>query len=691
MTRITQAIAMGIGTAGAMTDVSTYVDLVQGVKYQYGRTSEFDDVRPGEFSFVLENGDGRFTPENAASPLDTLVTEGMQVCWQAGARLVAGKITAIEPEFPHDEAAWSLIRITCDDMLGEAARTRISDDAAAAMITASGGYAYWPLDDEEGSASAVEVLAGQPPLQNGGPTGYEAAPLTFGVQGIEGVSARQIQAEGSSSNATAIGTVGAFLPIDYDSGEIGAWGLWVTPLNTDAAAVRTFSFWVELSSGDVFGFGQVTTAGGVAQFGTRLGASLTLSSTGVEMQAGVPVYLAMVLTHDSTTLYVDYYIDGVLEDSRSMASVLTDATKQPASIRFEHDADGTTVAGWLISHLSHTRSLLREELLATMTLESRAKAVAATVTGFDLTDPDGLWDAPIDPPTNSGSALDILNDIVRTEQGSIYQEVTGTVTAPTASVIIRPRDRPESVSATLDNDTELAGSPSVVRDITNLVRAVTVDGPEVSVVVADSSLEPRTTATTSDATLLALERNLREWGQDRLIRGANISLRIATATVDTMSTPAGTGTEILALVPGDRVHFTGLPDDQLGFDTWDGWLLGASETHTLEEHVFDLALAPVLDHDPVYDTDRFMSDGALTLNTSINSFGTSFAYATTGPEFVSNTLPVTIVVDAEQMSVTAVNQGTNTLTVTRGVNGTTAASHSAGAAIELTSEVVYAF
>lgn len=688
MTRLTQAVAMGIGSSGAMTAVTSYVNLVQGVRYTYGRTSEFDDVRPGEFSFVLENTDGRFTPENPASPLATLVTEGMQVCWQAGARLVTGKITAIEPEFPGDQAAWASVRITCDDMLGDAARTRLGEDFTAAMISAAGGYAHWPLEDEEGSSSAVEVLAGQPPLQNGGPVGYGAAPLTFGVAGIEGVSATQVQAEGTSSNVSAFGTAGSFKPIEYDSGEVGSWGVWVTPL---ASAGGSFSFTVQLASGTTVGFGQMTTVAGIDQWATQLGAALTLSSTGVAMQAGVPAYLGLTLTHDASNLYVDYYINGVLEDSRSTAVALTNATKQPATVMFQHEADGTRISGWQASNLSHTRSLVRAELLASLTLADRAKAVAATVPGFSLTDPVGLWDAPIDPPSRSGSALDILNDIVRTEQGSIYQEVTGTVTSPTVSVVLRPRDRPESIAATLDNDTELNGSPSVVRDITNLVRAVTVEGPEVSVVVADSALATRTAATTSDETLLALERNLREWGEDRLIRGANISLRIAAATVDAMSTPSATGTEILALVPGDRLHFTGLPDDQLGFDTWDGWFLGASETHALEEHKFELALAPVLGHDPVFDTDRFMSDGELTLNAGINSSTTSVVYATTGPEFVNTTLPVTIVVDSEQMSVTAVNQGTNTLTVTRGVNGTTAASHSSGAVVELTSEVVYAF
>ena len=113
MSRITPfQIAMGVGTAGTLEEVTEYADLAAGVQRSWGRRTEFEDIPPGVFSFVLDNSDGRFTPGNTSSPLTTTVTEGMAVCWNTAGRLVAGTILGIEPTFPSGESAWAQIRIT---------------------------------------------------------------------------------------------------------------------------------------------------------------------------------------------------------------------------------------------------------------------------------------------------------------------------------------------------------------------------------------------------------------------------------------------------------------------------------------------------------------------------------------------------------------------------------------------------
>jgi hypothetical protein len=71
------------------------------------------------------------------------------------------------------------------------------------------------------------------------------------------------------------------------------------------------------------------------------------------------------------------------------------------------------------------------------------------------------------------------------------------------------------------------------------------------------------------------------------------------------------------------------------------------------------------------------TDGASTLATSINSSVTSVVVADAA-SFVNNKH---IKIDSEVMLVTAINTGTDTLTVTRGVNFSTAASHTAGAEV----------
>lgn len=82
--------------------------------------------------------------------------------------------------------------------------------------------------------------------------------------------------------------------------------------------------------------------------------------------------------------------------------------------------------------------------------------------------------------------------------------------------------------------------------------------------------------------------------------------------------------------------------------------------------------------------------GTYTLNANINSSVTSltllFASGSATWTTTPGDWPLTILVDAEQMSVTAVAAAggtTQVLTVTRGVNGTSAAAHTAGAVVTL--------
>jgi hypothetical protein len=257
---------------------------------------------------------------------------------------------------------------------------------------------------------------------------------------------------------------------------------------------------------------------------------------------------------------------------------------------------------------------------------------------------------------------------------------------------VRERARPRAVDYSFDVEDELSGAPDFVRDLTNLVSRVTVSSDSGTTLVVDESLTARAgQASAAEDVLLSTERDRRAWGQDRLIRGANTQMRIASVVVDAMTTPTDRSADLLALVPGDRVQFTGLPSTILGFDTWDGWFLGADETHTTEAHEFTLHFTPVLPDVAIFDTDRY-TDDVLTLSGNINAAVTSMNIATTGDKLTTVDVPLTVQVDDEQMTVTACTSATpQVATVTRGVNGTTAASHTSGAAVTVVPDSIYAF
>ena len=175
MPRLDLAVALGVGVGGALVDVSSYARLTDGLSYRWGRTDAFYGVEPGTFSFTLDNSDGRFTPENPSSPLDTTLTEGMAACIQVEGRLTAGVVRSIEPEFPSGEAAWSRVRVTCNDALGELARVDI-DDPTRALALGVGAGGFWPFSDPVGSPFAYDVSGNAQPFPAG-------AAFTLGVDG----------------------------------------------------------------------------------------------------------------------------------------------------------------------------------------------------------------------------------------------------------------------------------------------------------------------------------------------------------------------------------------------------------------------------------------------------------------------------------------------------------------------------
>ncbi|WP_338699209.1 LamG-like jellyroll fold domain-containing protein [Streptomyces sp. Q6] len=50
------------------TDITQYVDVVQGVTITRGASDELSETQPGTATLVLDNSDGRFTPGNTSSP-----------------------------------------------------------------------------------------------------------------------------------------------------------------------------------------------------------------------------------------------------------------------------------------------------------------------------------------------------------------------------------------------------------------------------------------------------------------------------------------------------------------------------------------------------------------------------------------------------------------------------------------------
>jgi hypothetical protein len=301
-----------------------------------------------------------------------------------------------------------------------------------------------------------------------------------------------------------------------------------------------------------------------------------------------------------------------------------------------------------------------------------------------------LSTAPIDKAGTGATVFAMLCDLLRTEQGHLYASTTGTLLAPTTQVIMRARARPATPALTLDAAADVTGVPQFDHDITNLVGTVSASGPTNSATAADATVIARVgNANTSETVNLLNPGDLLGWAQDRLNRGKNVALKVTKVDVDTL-TSSISAAQILALVPGDRVRISNLTAGPLGFTQWDGWYLGADETHTFQSDQFTLYLAPVLPTTAVFDTDLFADGGTVTLNAAITATATTMTVASSDgiTWFEQTALPYVVRIDSELVSVVAAaapSGGSQTITITRGGGGTTAATHAAGAIPEIAS------
>jgi len=689
MTRLTQTPA--IGAPSVLTEATTYVDLEVGVERSWGRQSEFDDPRPGSFSFTVDNADGRFTPGNPSSPLGSVITEGSPVCWGLSngsqSRLVAGTIQGIEPSFPGGESAWSQVRITCEDALGSLARRDV-DSISDSLWSAATGAFLWKLADASGSASAAEV-SGYPGL---GPI-----PGGSGPDVILGSTTSSLDVESSvlklsnlSGVASGLSVNGLPAVLTYPATSIGAWSFWV---QRDTLATSDFTITVVL--GCLLSFRIAAQGAGV-----RLTAgSNTVTSS--DFSSGLPYHVAVSSSTTPSgpnwTTGFTLWVNGVSVGSiNHSATVLgADYTNAGRATNRVVVTSGTTVGTTTyLSRLAHSLTRIDESPVLDATAQYRIPAILATVPEVTLDTLPTLSSA-IYSPQDSGSALDLLNDVIRAEQAAIYPVTTGTLVSSTQKLKVRARDRVAAVTYTFDAEDEVHGATDFVRDITNLISTVTVDGPVNSATYTDTSLIARAGSKNTSETLPLRDYiDLYTWGTDRVFRGSNVALRAASLTIDAFTTPTDRTADLMAMVPGDRIHVTGLPSTQLGFSTWDGWVLGVDETHNLTEHTFQIYLQPVLPRPIILDTDVLPAGGNLTLTSGCTNSATSISVTSSDGSLLSTTggdYPLKFRLENECITVTAVSGASSpqTITATRGVTdpitglATTAVSHSAAVVIEV--------
>jgi len=165
-----------------LTDISQYVNLIRGIDITRGAQNELSEIQPSTCSITLDNSDGRFTPERAASPYSPNVKKGVPI------RVSVATFT------PRTGSAPYLVGMLGDDF---------DDNRVSSTL--------WP--NSYGGATEIDGRA-RVPLTPGVSAGYLSArewtlvdsQLTARLVTVPGVNGSSSAAAGIYLNSTTSGT-----------------------------------------------------------------------------------------------------------------------------------------------------------------------------------------------------------------------------------------------------------------------------------------------------------------------------------------------------------------------------------------------------------------------------------------------------------------------------------------------------
>lgn len=704
---------------GTWVDISAYLDLSQGATIHIGRTSPFSAPSPGTAQLTLDNTDGRFTPGRqvladgvTTNPYWPYLVPRAQIRWSwvKGAstyRRFTGYVKGWPTQQQSGHSRVPIQATTIDDRL---ARVQM-DPMIGQEVLLDGPDFYWPLDDEAGSSSAAETV------QNRAASIIHVsdAALTFGDNGPGAGNG-----PGVKFAPTGGGTTGQVLrrtnlpdaPTWATDFTVEVWVEVPSPAPADGGTVVAL-----LSDDQFFGLRVLLDSSMVVWVQSVVGGVGFLNSPAA-LDPGWHLVTFVVNTLGNATLYVD----GVSVDTAAMVGTEGVSPDQILIGGADYHATGAAAVSHdrLTGNIGHV-ALYDRALNATRvaahfsagrdwsgeTVDERIArflsygGVAAS--GYNL-DPS---DVVLGGYPQGGK------DVVSGSQDMAVSEGGGAVVYAGADGKVQFRNRdfrtPGAPDLTLDAQADLEGeSYAGAFDDTLIVNEVagsrgTVTGTASTFVVDDDDSQSAFGVISDSFTSYAADDDdVRYNAQDRLAAQRDPAFRLPQLTVDlsTSSTSTIYG-DVAAVDIGSRIEVTGLPATVSPTSALDGYAEGWTESYdaTSVKITFDLSPA---DNPPaaVYDDaeyGRYQADGHTLQNTVTASSATIRILSPFGaPTFTTDPAmyPLTIAIDTEHISLLAPPTGSTSpqifTSVTRGVDGTTAAGHTANVAVDLAPATTYA-
>lgn len=569
-------------TSWTWTDVSTYVELAEGLSINWGRGDERSTADANTLTLTLDNSDGRFTALRSSGAYypDVVLYKPIRVLATpvdgAQSHRFLGYITSWPVEW-EDTDAYARAVITASSRLARLGLNAAWRSLIEETYLADAPVAYYPLGDPEGSTSAADV------------SGLGAASLTMVGAGTDVVFG---QATGPGTDDLTAATF--------------AGGKWLGGRLSSIPGAATAEAFVLRSSAP-------TSQEGIISFGdlaiviktTGLVALMNAGSTAVtggSVVDGATHHVAFTLSSGGTaTLYVDGASAGTaaasgtaLNEDVHVGSASATTSSVPLTGTVAHAAfyDADLSAARILVHATagddafagettDTRFERYADMAGIPAAEVNAEAGSTTVGHIDTTDQN---------------VVDLLRTIERTEAGVMFDARDGTLTMHN-----RAHRYATTAVVTLDMDKDEVGADYSPRlDASALFNDISVTGATSAHLKDDASIEANGLATASITTASEDDdepRNLAGWA---LLQFATPKPRVPTLTVDALAQVGKTVdcADVMAVTLGDKVTVTNHPA-QAQATTSSYFVEGGSEVYGPESLTLTWNVSPTYAEDQI--------------------------------------------------------------------------------------------
>ena len=719
--------------SGTWTDVSAYLQFTDEVTITRGRNTVLDVAQIGTCSYALIGDDGRFTPGYNGSPYYPNVIPNVRTrVTIAGVVRFLGYIDKWEPTFPDGGGNCCIVNVTATDRMRLMSRRSLKSTYVEWVGVIDSNASVWPCD-ETGGTSFYDALGNSDRATIKFPRSYRGTYELASTSVPYGDKTFKTTPElindpvygPTSGNYLYSGDVVRLPNRLPATGWTIAWWQTVSSVFTPSVLANVYAAGALFFSGSRHVTGDDFAVGfdGTSWFVTHSSAGIIKINTGPVPSANALLFLAIVCTSSDMTLYVN----GSAVCSQTLTSPIS-APYPPTiggiwndenmefgtSAQFLRLGQTYMTAGGNIGDITYSASAISasniyDMYFAGLTGLSGDAASTRAVRLFKIADiPSSDYIAqaettatgPLD--TAGKDVIKIGQDLSQSTMSLFYVDGTGKARWNNS----RNNRATLTPAATFANEADTEGTGYALPiDESKFANTVTIN--------ASGGGSYTATNPTSIAAIgtVSLSQDLELYSYTEAFHRAKYYLamfgtpapRIGQITVDMMtSSTAGIYSTVFGLDLDARIRVTGLPTTGPASQV-DAYIEGWSERYSIDkaEIVFDCSTVDfpadamftdaAATYSAAYDgLSRFDCDGSQTLNAGVTSSATSIVATVPVTMFTTTDVPFDIEMDGERMTVTAAaaaSGGLQTLTVTRGIDGTNAIAHNSGAAIYIAHNV----